>query len=58
MHSGNRGGLEMTVRELIDKLLRIEVAGKGNYEVTVSTQDGACYDVDRIEEGAGWIEFN
>lgn len=48
----------MTVSELIEKLLQIEAAGKGEYEVTASTQDGACYDVDSIEEGAGWIEFN
>lgn len=48
----------MIVSELIEKLLQIEAAGKGEYEVIASTQDGGCYGVDRFEEGAGWIEFN
>ena len=48
----------MTINELVEKLLQMKAAGKGDYEVIASTQDGACYGVDSIEEGTGWIEFS
>ena len=48
----------MTVNELIEELLRLRGAGKGDYIVSASTQDGASYDVGEIEEGTGWIELS
>ena len=46
----------MTVTELIDALLQIEAAGKGYYEVTF-IKSMTCYDINDVEEGAGWVDL-
>jgi len=46
----------MTVTELIDKLLALEAAGKGEYEVSF-TVPTTCYDIEHVEEGSGWIDL-
>lgn len=47
----------MTVTELIDALLQIEASGKGYYEVTF-VKPMVCYDINDVEEGAGWVNLS
>ena len=47
----------MTVTELINALLQIEAAGKGYYKVTF-IKSMACYSINDVEEGAGWVDLS
>lgn len=47
----------MTVTELINALLQIEAAGKGYYKVTFR-KSMACYSINDVEEGAGWVDLS
>lgn len=48
----------MTVTELMSYLYELYRDGKGDYNVIASTQDGACYDVDYVEEGPDYVELS